>query len=88
MCAKRGAQIVVRENRQMAGVLVGGAVTVGLLCGGIITGAVMNPVRAFGPAVVSGQWDFHLVYWIGPMLGGALAGVVLGQFLFRDDKAL
>ena len=76
------------ENRQMAGILVGGAVTVGLLCGGIITGAVMNPVRAFGPAVVSGQWEFQLVYWIGPMLGGALAGVVLGQFLFRDDEAL
>ena len=76
------------ENRQMAGVYVGGAVAVGLLCGGIITGAVMNPVRAFGPAVVSGQWDFQLIYWIGPMLGGALAGVILGQFLFRDDEAL
>ena len=76
------------ENRQMAGFLAGGAVAVGLLCGGILTGAVMNPVRAFGPAVVSGQWDFQLIYWIGPMLGGALAGVVCGQFLFRDDEAV
>ncbi len=76
------------ENRQMAGFLVGGAVAVGLLCGGILTGAVMNPVRAFGPAVVSGQWDFQLIYWIGPMLGGALAGVVCGQFLFRDEEAV
>ena len=74
------------ENRQMAGFLVGAAVAVGLLCGGILTGAVMNPVRAFGPAVVSGQWDFQLIYWIGPMLGGALAGVVCGQFLFRNDE--
>ena len=74
------------ENRQMAGFLAGGAVAVGLLCGGILTGAVMNPVRAFGPAVVSGQWDFQLIYWIGPMLGGALAGVVCGQFLFRNDE--
>jgi len=74
------------ENRQMAGFFIGGAVMVGLLCGGILTGAVMNPVRAFGPAVVSGQWDFQLIYWIGPMLGGALAGVVCGQFLFRDDE--
>ena len=76
------------ENRQMAGFFVGSAVAVGLLCGGILTGAVMNPVRAFGPAVVSGQWDFQLIYWVGPMLGGALAGVVLGQFLFRDDEAV
>ncbi|MDG2213753.1 MAG: aquaporin [Verrucomicrobiota bacterium] len=74
------------ENRQMAGFLVGAAVAVGLLCGGILTGAVMNPVRAFGPAVVSGQWDFQLIYWIGPMLGGAMAGVVCGQFLFRNDE--
>ena len=76
------------ENRQMAGFFVGSAVAVGLLCGGILTGAVMNPVRAFGPAVVSGQWDFQLIYWVGPMLGGALAGVILGQFLFRDDEAV
>jgi len=76
------------ENRQMAGFFVGGAVMVGLLCGGILTGAVMNPVRAFGPAVVSGQWDFQLIYWIGPMLGGALAGVVCGQFLFRDEETV
>jgi aquaporin Z len=76
------------ENRQMAGLFVGGSVAVGLLCGGILTGAVMNPVRAFGPAVVSGQWDFQLIYWVGPMIGGALAGVILGQFLFRDDEPL
>jgi len=76
------------ENRQMAGLFVGGSVAVGLLCGGILTGAVMNPVRAFGPAVVSGQWDFQLIYWVGPLIGGALAGVILGQFLFRDDEPL
>ena len=77
-----------RENRKLAGFLVGATVAVGLLCGGILTGAVMNPVRAFGPALVSGQWDFQLIYWIGPMLGGALAGVVCGQFLFRNEEAV
>ena len=77
-----------RENRKIAGFLVGATVAVGLLCGGILTGAVMNPVRAFGPALVSGQWDFQLIYWIGPMLGGALAGVVCGQFLFRNEEAV
>lgn len=74
-----------RENRPLAGLFVGAAVTVGILSGGILTEAVMNPVRAFGPALVSGQWDFQLVYWLGPILGGALAGVICGRFLFRDD---
>ena len=74
------------ENRMAMGFLVGGAVAVGILAGGILTGAAMNPVRAFGPALVSGQWSFQMVYWIGPMIGGALAGVICGHFLFAEEE--
>jgi len=74
------------ENRLAMGFLVGGAVAVGILVGGILTGAAMNPVRAFGPALVSGQWSFQMVYWIGPMIGGALAGVICGHFLFAEEE--
>lgn len=75
-----------RGNQMSMGLMVGGAVMVGILVCGILTGAAMNPARAFGPALVSGTWDFQMVYWIGPMLGGALAGVVCGHFLFNDDE--
>jgi MIP family channel proteins len=47
-----------------------------ILVGGPLTGAAMNPARAFGPALVAGQWVGHLVYWIGPLLGGLLAAVL------------
>jgi hypothetical protein len=35
----------------------------------------MNPARHFGPAVVSGYLDNWYVYWIGPLIGAALAGL-------------
>ena len=75
-----------KENRKALGLLVGGAVAAGILVGGVFTGAAMNPVRAFGPALISGQWEFQMIYWVGPLLGGALAGVVGGYFLFPKEE--
>jgi MIP family channel proteins len=68
---------------KLGGLLVGLAVTTGILAIGALTGASMNPARTFGPALVSGIWEGHAVYWIGPLAGGALAGALYG-FLFLD----
>lgn len=51
-----------------------------------ITGASMNPARTFGPAVVTGLWENHWVYWAGPVLGGLLASLIY-CYVFRAPKA-
>ncbi|KAI9086330.1 hypothetical protein K1719_031784 [Acacia pycnantha] len=47
-----------------------------LAAGGAFDGASMNPEESFGPAVVIWSWDNHWVYWVGPLIGGGLGGVI------------
>ena len=68
---------------KIAGFAIGLTVTMDILMGGPLTGAAMNPARVFGPAVASGHWTNHAVYWIGPLAGGGLAGLVYGRFLIK-----
>ncbi len=72
---------------KIGGLAIGLTVALDILFGGPISGAAMNPARTFGPALASGHWNNHLVYWIGPMLGGAIAGLVYGRCLIKQDEA-
>jgi len=36
----------------------------------------MNPSLSFGPAVVSGMWDNYWIYWVAPLLGALISGIV------------
>jgi aquaporin Z len=64
------------EAPRVGGFAIGLTLVADILMGGGLTGAVVNPARAFGPALVSGDWVAHVVYWIGPILGGVVAGLV------------
>jgi MIP family channel proteins len=74
---------VDERGRRVAGLAIGATITLDILFGGPLTGAAMNPARVFGPALVAGFWKAHYVYWIGPMLGGALGGFVYRLFIER-----
>lgn len=65
---------------------IGLTVTLDILFGGPLTGAAMNPARTFGPALAVGYWSNHIVYWVGPLLGGGLAGLIYGRFLINSEK--
>jgi MIP family channel proteins len=71
----------------VAGLAIGGTITLDILFGGPLTGAAMNPARTFGPALAAWYWHDHYVYWIGPLIGGALGGYVYGLLYERKPLA-
>jgi aquaporin TIP len=68
---------------RIGGFGIGLAVCMGILVAGPLTGAAMNPARAFGAALVSGTWTAHWLYWLAPMLGGALAARAYRSIVLR-----
>jgi len=56
--------------------LVGGTLFVLILFIGPLTGASLNPARSLGPSLFSGYFDNQALYYIGPALGGACAGLI------------
>src|SRR5206468_1756701 len=67
---------VSSEAPKIGGFGIGLAIFVAALVGGSLTGAVMNPARAIGPALVAWQWNAHAVYWIGPLIGAGVAAAL------------
>lgn len=61
---------------KIAGFGIGLAVVIDVLAGGPLTGAAMNPARAIGPAIAVGFLANWYVYWIGPILGAVIAGLL------------
>merc|ERR1719427_2539678 len=50
------------------------------------TGTSINPARSLGPAVVTGTFDTnHWVFWVGPLIGGVLGGVVYNYVLRNEN---
>ena len=86
MIAVFGAAVDERGRAVKIGALaIGLTVVVNVLALGAVTGAAMNPARSFGPALVSGVWNFHLYYWIGPVIG-AIAAAVLYERVLLDRR--
>ena len=64
------------------GLPIGLTVAVVNLIGTAISGAAFNPVRHFGPAVVSVTWEgFSWIYYAGPA-AGALLAFILNAIIF------
>ncbi len=74
------------RHPQIGGFGIGLVVLVDVLVGGPLTGAAMNPARAFGPEVAANFWSNALVYWIGPILGAIIASLIYGYLLMPHEE--
>ncbi|XP_040196978.1 aquaporin-4-like [Rana temporaria] len=75
-----------RDIAEPGSVAIGFSLIAGALTAGPFSGGSMNPARSFGPALLTGFWEHHWVYWIGPILGAFLAGASY-EFFFASSAS-
>lgn len=68
------------------GFTIGGMVFLIHLVAVPLTGASVNPARTFGPALISGFWEFHWLYWAAPIAGGIIAGLIMNYVFVKAEK--
>ena len=77
---------------KVGGFGIGLTVCMDILAGGPISGAAMNPARTIGTLIGGGSytadlWSQHWVYWVGPIAGGVIAGLVYDWFIMDRSPA-
>ncbi|MCA1833997.1 MAG: aquaporin [Actinobacteria bacterium] len=68
---------------KVSGLAIGFVIAMDAMFGGPLTGAAMNPARAFGPALVSGHWTGIWVYFVGPIAGAIVAAALYDGIILR-----
>ena len=88
MWAIMGVAVNPRGARDWAGLAIGGTLGFAVMAIGPLTGAGLNPARAFGPSVVGGGepiGDFVVAYVLGPLVGALLAGMLYTALIMRPE---
>ncbi len=67
----------------MAGLAIGLVYVFDNLMGYPLTGAALNPARAFGPELISRAWSDAWIWYVGPLAGGAIAALLYDELYLR-----
>jgi aquaporin TIP len=74
--------------KSIAGLAIGLTITLGVLMGGPLTGAALNPARAFGPELIGNAWGDAWIWYLGPLLGGGAAALLYEMLYLRPLRPL
>lgn len=77
-----------RSHGVMAPVAIGITVAVVHLVAVPLTGAGINPARSLGPAIASGFWTDHWIYWVAPILGAIVGGTLYQLIFARETESI
>jgi aquaporin Z len=69
--------------RSIAGFGIGLIIALGIMVAGPFTGGALNPARAFGPALAASHWANQGVFWVGPLAGGLIAGLLYDSLYLK-----
>jgi MIP family channel proteins len=85
-----GVAVNPRATKEWAALAIGGTLGMAVMVIGPLTGAGLNPARAFGPALVAGSFNgagtFLLVYVLAPILGALAAAFLYFQVMIAPGK--
>ena len=79
-----------KAPKSVYGASIGGMVFLLHIVGIPLTGASMNPARSFAPAIVTGDaglLEIQWLYWLAPIIGGIIAGVIMNYVFINKDEA-
>jgi MIP family channel proteins len=79
------ATVVDPDGPKLGGFGVGLTLMMCVLAGGPLTGAALNPARAFGPALLAGFWKAQVAYWVGPIVGAVAAMQLYERVLMKQE---
>jgi len=72
--------------KSIAGLAIGLTISIDVLFGGPLTGAAMNPARAFGPELIGSFWGSAWIYYVGPFAGAVIAAVMYELLYLRPPR--
>ena len=89
-----GVAVNPRSDRGWAALVIGGTLGLLVMVFGPLTGASFNPARAFGPALVSGEWsgtgssvdDFVVTYVLAPVVAAVISALVYFRMVIVPGK--